>query len=288
MDREEWLARRKKVVTSTEMAALFGLSEWETPFGLWHRKKNGIERAFKETDRVYFGRKLEPVIAEAYAERTGVVVEPDNEFREKDGIGASYDFKAWRSAGVDEPLEIKTADPLIFKDKFIHDGDIVLEFPFVYELQFQTQLLLHHRDQMAIAVLVGGNTFYHAVRTSDEKVQAAIKEKVAEFWASTEPPPIDYERDTATLDALYADVYQDKISPTSELDAVAAEYLEVKKQENALAERKLILKNTMKEIIGNACGVDAEKYKITRSEIRETSYTVNRSRHTRFLVKGKE
>lgn len=288
MNREEWLEKRKSFVTSTEMAALFGLSEWETPFGLWQRKRNNLESEVKETERMYFGRQLEPIVAQEFAKKMKVGVELDNEFRTKDGIGASYDYSYPGEGGEPTPLEIKTVDSMVFRKKFVAEGNTILDFPLVYELQFQTQLLLHHSDTMSVAVLVGGNSFFKATRTSDEKVQDAIVKRVREFWASKGPPQIDFERDTATLNAMYAEVLQGKVPPSSELDAIVEEYLEAKRMEKAAEAKKVMLRNKMKSIVGKASGVVGDRYTIHRSRIKPAKMNFTRGAYTTFVVKGKE
>ena len=78
-----WHKMRHSVVSSTESAALFGSSPYQTKLELFARKSAPfdeeatrlvVQEELKRpnlTDRRYWGRLLEPKIAEAYAEATG-------------------------------------------------------------------------------------------------------------------------------------------------------------------------------------------------------------------------
>jgi predicted phage-related endonuclease len=60
---DHWLQLRTQDVTSTESAALFGMSPYVTQFELWHRKKSGEQPEFKTNERMRWGNRLEAAIA---------------------------------------------------------------------------------------------------------------------------------------------------------------------------------------------------------------------------------
>jgi putative phage-type endonuclease len=85
-DRGEWLAARRAGIGASEIAAILGLSPWESPFSLYWRKVNGWEA--DETDEMRDGTRLEPVVAEWFADecdphqnlavvRAGLYAHPD-------------------------------------------------------------------------------------------------------------------------------------------------------------------------------------------------------------------
>lgn len=57
----EWFEARRAGVTASEIAAVMGISPWESPFSLYWRKVNGWE--VEETDEMRAGRLLEGAIA---------------------------------------------------------------------------------------------------------------------------------------------------------------------------------------------------------------------------------
>lgn len=65
---EEWMAKRRMGVTASEIAVVLGLSRWDSPWALWHRKRCLIPDD-PDSEDASWGRRLEPVIADAAAER---------------------------------------------------------------------------------------------------------------------------------------------------------------------------------------------------------------------------
>jgi putative phage-type endonuclease len=64
----EWLAARASGLGGSEIAAVLGLSPWQSRFSLWHRKK-GLIGPEPDNDGMSRGRRLEPVIAEWFADQ---------------------------------------------------------------------------------------------------------------------------------------------------------------------------------------------------------------------------
>jgi len=69
-DREAWLEARKTGIGASEVAAIFGMHPFMTARDLW-LEKTGRALPKAETPDMRRGRRLEPVAAELYAERTG-------------------------------------------------------------------------------------------------------------------------------------------------------------------------------------------------------------------------
>jgi len=67
---EEWLKARENGVGASEVAAVIGLSPWQTPFSLWLLKTGQIPPV-EETQAMKMGKLLEPVIAQLWEEATG-------------------------------------------------------------------------------------------------------------------------------------------------------------------------------------------------------------------------
>ena len=93
-DREHWLALRQQDITSTDVAALFNISPYLTIYELWHRKNKSIAISIEETERMYFGSLLEPVIAQEAAKRNGWAVTPMKDYYRlpEHRIGSSFDY----------------------------------------------------------------------------------------------------------------------------------------------------------------------------------------------------
>jgi len=92
---EAWLAERAKDITSTEIAALYGLSPYCTAFELWHQKQGLYVEDFESNDRIKWGTRLQDAIAAGVAEDMGWEAKRlDDYMRDDDArLGASFDFE---------------------------------------------------------------------------------------------------------------------------------------------------------------------------------------------------
>ena len=92
---EEWLELRKRDITSTDVAALFGLSPYKTAFGLWQSKRPEYVEDFEETTRIKWGTRLQDAIAVGVAEDEGWTVRRRNVYSRLPALrlGASFDFE---------------------------------------------------------------------------------------------------------------------------------------------------------------------------------------------------
>ena len=204
-DKEKWLKLRSQDITSTEAAALFGLSPYMTVFELWHLKKSGDIVSIEENERMKWGSRLEATIAEGIAEDNGWQVSPFKEYMRLTDLkmGSSFDYKI-EDNGI---LEIKNVDSLVFNNKWIVD-EAITEAPAHIELQVQHQLAVSDLEYAYIGALVGGNTVHLIKRTRSEKIITNLKNKVEEFWNSIEankPPAPDFEKDASFIACLYPD-----------------------------------------------------------------------------------
>lgn len=230
-DEAEWLAMRRQDVTSTEAAALFGLSPYTTEFEVWHQKKSGEEVAFTDNERMAWGRRLEPTIAQGVAEDQGWTVEPFKTYVRDDEVrmGSSFDFRIIDTERGDGILEIKNVDRSVFAKKWIEHEDGEIEAPEHIEMQVQHQMEVADMNWCVIAALVGGNELKMIHRKRDRAIGKAIRKKVTDFWqsiADDRQPQPDYERDyQRILNSQIGDVGDDVIEADQDLDDLVAEYV---------------------------------------------------------------
>jgi len=66
----EWEAARAGLcITATEIAAVMGLSPWQSPFSLWHKKAGLPTAPFVPSPQMKWGNRFEDDVVEEYAER---------------------------------------------------------------------------------------------------------------------------------------------------------------------------------------------------------------------------
>ena len=194
-DEAAWHALRAQDLTSTDIAALFGLSPYKTHFELWHEKKSGEPVRIQQNERMKWGNRLEASVALGIAEDRGWTVRPFKEYGRLPGLrlGSSFDFRILahlpadgeqrRELDVDAILEIKCVDFRAFRDGWTVEDDYI-EAPPHIEIQVQHQLLVSGLRRAYIGVLVGGNDVRILEREADPQVHAGILAKAREFWQS--------------------------------------------------------------------------------------------------------
>lgn len=267
--RDHWLKCRAQDITSTESAALFGLSPYMTAFELWHRKKSGKylddENQFKT-----WGKRLQDAIAYGIAEDEGWKIRSmPNYMRIPElKLGASFDYQIGRK-GL---LEVKNVDSFAFKnDWLIEDG--ATEAPPHIEIQAQHQLAVSGRKFINIGALVGGNRRIVIYREPSETIINAIKAKVADFWKSIdeerEPAP-NFSDDAAFLSELYVNAVKGKVLDARgdlELNALALEYEKCRKEKSDAENRQAAIKAEILTRIGDSAKVFGDEFHITAGTV---------------------
>lgn len=267
----EWLEWRKRDITSTESAALFGLSPYMTHYELFFVKQGLMPNVFEENDRIQAGRHLEPAIASLVAERYGVIVEPFKVYaRNEVRAGSSFDYRivGVTDAKVEDTrlrdmfeqhgigmCELKNVDSLAFKRGWQED-----ETPGHIEVQLQHQLALSGHEWGVIVALVGGHTTQPYIRERRDDVGAAIMDAVAEFWRSVESgeaPPIMYPDDAEVVIAMhqFSDGSVHDAREDEALAALLAEYDALGATIKAADTRRSVIKATVLDQVGDAAKI---------------------------------
>lgn len=184
--RENWLSERRRGIGGSDAAAVLGMSKWKSPLQVWMEKRGELVDQ-PDSEPMLWGRALEPVIRQQYAERTGRVV------RLPEGIlwHPKHPFMLATVDGVTDDsrlLEIKTARTA---ESWGEPGTD--EIPQAYLIQVQHYLSVTVLPVADVAVLIGGSDFRLYEVESDPELQELIIEGEAGFWkmveAGTPPEP---------------------------------------------------------------------------------------------------
>lgn len=178
-DSPEWHEARRQGIGASEVAAILGLSAWQTPLDVY-RAKMGVPNEIPE-NLAWFGHRLEPVIAAWVTEK----------HREVGGLSDGYSARSiqwpWLTASpdyvalpddtdADVPVELKTSSAYS-KDKW-RDG-----VPLGYQAQVQTQLAVLGAPYGWLAVLHGGNDpELYRVERDDTFISDILVPRTKEFW----------------------------------------------------------------------------------------------------------
>lgn len=312
-DEAHWHALRAQDLTSTDVAALFGLSPYKTAFEMWHEKKAGEPVRIKDNDRMRWGRRLEAVVAEGIAEERDWSYRPFKDYGRLPDLrlGSSFDFRVLMSDpmpfGVDEYeidnrvydtpndaiLEVKTVDFLAFRNGWTIEDDYV-EAPAHIELQVQHQMLVSGLRRAFIGVLIGGNRIELLEREADDQVHAGIIAAARKFWDSIErnEPPAPVMPDDA--DAVIR--LNQHAEPGKLLDArgdgrieyLVARYAELGKQAKVIDDERNTIKADLLTAIGDAEKVLLDGYSVSAGVVGPSTYTVERPGYRNLRVTAKK
>ncbi len=215
--RERFLYERRSGIGGSDVAAIMGFSKWKTAHSVWEDKL-GISADDFDNDAMLWGRLMEPVIRQFYAQRNGVhVYEMSSPLRNSayPELVANADGAVAAGPGLPatKGLEIKTAR---YMDEW--GDDSTDEIPYAYLLQVNHYMMVAGVDVWDVAVLFSGSTYRQYTIHANKELQGMIYEACRAFWndyvkAGIAPPP-----------QSYADAIQrwGSISPPGELIASSA------------------------------------------------------------------
>lgn len=208
LSRAEWLAVRKQGIGSSDCAAACGLNPYMSMLELWMIKTGRQQQAIEDESSghapLYWGKQLEPLVAEFYSLHTNhkvrrvnaVLQHPD---ADKAFMLANLDYAVVGHAEV-QILECKTAGE--YGAKLWRDG-----VPLYVLCQVQHQLAVTGKQAAHICVLICGHETHIFKVTRSETVIEHIINAERHFWECVEqdiPPAVDASESAAkALRLLY-------------------------------------------------------------------------------------
>lgn len=260
--REEWLEFRKSGIGGSDMAAILGLSNYRSALDVWMDKTGRTIPSKDDGNRfTYWGTKLESIVADEFAIRTGYSVRNNNftlQSVEYPFLLANIDREI---VGVDAGLECKTASA--FKvDEW--QGDSV---PDAYYIQCQHYMAVTGKASWWIAALVGGNDYYYKEIPRNDNVIEAIIEAAQEFWSfvltDTMPAVDGSDSCQEALRQLYSNTQPESIQLEDSADIYAEAYLKAKADKKDAEERAKEAQNNLCQLLANNEVGYTNKHKIT-------------------------
>lgn len=182
--RSQWLEQRRTGVGGSDVAAILGLSKWRTPLDVYLDKR-GQGAPQPDNEAMRWGRYLEPVVRQAYADETG-----------RELLVLPYIVRHPVHAHMLATLDGFTSDGRIFEAKTTRTGEGWGEpgsddIPQPYLLQIQHYMEVTGFAVADVAVLIGGSDFRIYEVPADCELQQMLVQAEAEFWACVqraEPP----------------------------------------------------------------------------------------------------
>lgn len=227
----EWHEARRTTINGSEVAPILGISPYESPFSLWHRKV-GLVGDIEQTPEMYWGSLHEATIREEFNRRHNRQFRPLGLFR--------HHQRTWQGGGPDgidgdEILEIKFA---VRGDAWGPDGTD--EIPVHYRAQVLWYLDVFGFQRCHVVALIAGYDYReYLIEASPDEV-AFMRAKAREFLDSVEAgirPPIDgHEATYQTVRELHPDIDPGQVELP---DHIAEPYLQaLAAHRDAEAERR--------------------------------------------------
>jgi predicted phage-related endonuclease len=222
-----------------------------------------------------WGKRLEAVVAKAWAEKTGHKIKSDARVRR-------HPKHRWMIAHVDRWLtdedaiyEGKTTNRWASSEWGEEDTD---QIPDDYRLQVAHYLAVTDKPRCYIAVLVGGSHFRRYVVDRDMELENALIEAEGAFWhdhvLAQFPPPIDASEASARyLLAKYPKVTLEELDPPEGFESLALRYLSLVEAVKLAETEKSELANRMRDLMGGAGAVTGPQYRATWRDVKAPART---------------
>jgi len=286
LDREEWLKIRQTGIGGSDAAAVAGLSRFRSPLQVY-MEKLGLTEPQEETEAMYWGKKLEDLVAEEFSLRTGMKLRRRNEtLRHKD--------YPWMIAhvdrlivGKDEGLECKTAGA--YKADEWQGDDI----PWEYAIQCHHYMAVTGYSAWWIAVLIGGNRFIYKRIERDEEIIANLIKIESDFWNNhvvkrIPPDPDGSETSTEFVKSLYPKSNGKALDLPSETAKWIEQYHEALEAEKEARERKNEAQNRLQMLLGEYEIGRFKDWVVEWKTVERAGYTVPATTYRRFRIRQLE
>lgn len=285
-DRESWLILRRGGIGASEMAAVMGLSKYESALAVYARK-TGCESVddAEQSEAAYWGTALETLVAQRFTMKTGIA----HDWHGKLLCSTTH---AWCLATLDAMcvdgviLECKTASQYLL-------GDWSEGTPLAYKIQTHQQMLVTGTDRCRVACLVGGQKFMWDEVERDEDLIRRIAYAGSEFWKRVEqldpPEPDGSDSSRRALELLHPDRDASTMNLPGELIDLDSQRQELKariKQSEADVD---IIDNRIIAALGNASsGALGNGVFYSLKRIKRAGYTVAEKTFTQLTRKAKK
>jgi putative phage-type endonuclease len=253
---DEDIRKRATGIGSSEIAAIAGEHPYNNAHRVWLSKR-GLVEPNPPSDATWLGHEMEPIIAKRYAAEMGVTLRP--------GPGTvSHPDHPWALATTDYEWSCGSR---IVECKWVGARPMAhwtMEAdgaPAYVNLQQQWQMFVRGIDRADTVVIFGATAEFriYEFRRDDAIIDALLKIG-ARFWSWVEngtPPPVD-ETDDARK--VMAALYPTHRKPLKAAPAGAEEwlwkYVRADDAEEEASKAKLLAGNHLREMIGEAEGIE--------------------------------
>ncbi len=248
MDRAEWLARRKGSLGASEVAAVCGLDPFKSAWDVWAIKKG--YRQETESEAGEMGNRIEPVLLQWYADRTGRTLR-------QPGTLKHPEFP-WASATPDAIADRLDVQAKVVGARMLHRWDAGV--PQYVIAQVEWELWVADLPAANVVALLGGTDPQIFPVARNEELISYLVEICSRWWRDhvigNEPPDIDgSESARLALHGRFPSATAGMAEAVPEFIDMALEYERRGQELKILKEQRDTIGNAMRLAIGDRAGL---------------------------------
>lgn len=263
-----------RIVTASKVAAILGVSKWESPYSMWMKMAGRVQQEPTSTVQAR-GNYLEPAILAWWRDlhpEFGEAFRDQPYYALGDWAGATPDAEVYsHKSGEYALVDAKSA---AYVDEWDNDGDEFTEgtsidgVPIYYWVSSQWQMHVSGIHKVFIALIGPRLEFKEYVIEYDAAHCEAVETHCREFFdslAADVPPPLDGT--TATYDVARKQYDGlDKGDTVEIAPEVAIEYIDAANDGKDAVARELLAKSTLLGLMGDAQYAKSNGVRVARRQ----------------------
>jgi putative phage-type endonuclease len=275
---EAFAEHRRQGIGGSDVAAIVGLNPYRTAIDVWMDKVGlGGE---EPGEAAYWGKLLEPIIAEEYARREGVeVLRPEPRFwvdPQESWIRGTPDYLvAQRAGGID----CKLTNPRQAQ-RWGEPGTDEVPDEFIAQAQWYLRLAARlglAADWWDIPVLIGHEFRVYRI-CPNPALQDTLVTLCGDFWrthvVTRTPPPVDHtESARRMLERLHPRDVGVLRSATEIEQQLVEQYLDIDQQIDQRAQERDRIGNLLRSAVGDDVGIAGQGFRLTWKRTRDGAAT---------------
>lgn len=275
MDQAQWQAAHRDGLSASEIAAVMGLSPWESPFALHWRKRGGWD-GVEETLQMRAGKALEPLItAEFQAAHPELTIVDCGMF--------AHSVRTWQLATPDRIAWGDDLQPIVIEEKTAESADGwgdtgTTEVPIHYYSQLQWQMDVLHARRGVLVVMIGHREIREYPIAYDGGDTVLMRNAGLQFLDDVRAgiaPDLDGHPATGkALRKLHPELEDREVEIP---DGLAMSYLRTKRLADRVEAHQRHVEHRLREVLGSA-----------RRGMHDGQRLVSRSMFERRSLDGKE
>ena len=250
---ESWLECRTRYITGTDAGTIAGVNKYQTPYQLYMEKKGLIKRQPPNSAMIW-GRRMEPVIRQAYAEETGYEVKeiPYMLVSTKyPWMAGNLDGAVRLPSGEWAVLEIKNLGPYTGSTEYANGDSTGYASP-SHVLQCYHYAILVGCRKMVLCACISGQKLIHQIIEYDDATANALIELEHDFYYNylqkNIAPPVTGQ-DASLLSSIYSKPESKEIKLPESAEKLVADYLVAAQEIKRWQEQKDLAEAQIKEMM---------------------------------------